>query len=66
MLTVSSESYISRMLLRFFEKNEVYRSSIKDIDGLIRPVDFIPETVNINDLFKKDAVKKEPSCDGGG
>ena len=35
----------------FFEKNEVYRSSIKDIDGLIRPVDFIPETVNINDLF---------------
>ena len=37
----------------FFEKNEVYRSSIKDIDGLIRPVDFIPETVNINDLFKK-------------
>ena len=29
----------------FFEKNEVYRSSIKDIEGLIRPVDFIPETV---------------------
>lgn len=42
----------------FFEKNEVYRSSIKDIDGLIRTVDFIPETVNINDLFKKMQSKK--------
>lgn len=42
----------------FFEKNEVYRSSIKDIDVLIRPVDFIPETVNINDLFKKMQSKK--------
>lgn len=42
----------------FFEKNEVYRSSIKDIDGLIRPVDFITETVNINDLFKKMQSKK--------
>lgn len=42
----------------FFQKNEVYRSSIKDIDGLIRPVDFIPETVNINDLFKKMQSKK--------
>ena len=42
----------------FFEKNEVYRSSIKDIDGLVRPVDFIPETVNINDLFKKMQSKK--------
>ena len=42
----------------FFEKNEVCRSSIKDIDGLIRPVDFIPETVNINDLFKKMQSKK--------
>lgn len=42
----------------FFEKNEVYRSSIKDIDGLIRPVDFIPETVNINDLFKKMQSKR--------
>ena len=42
----------------FFEKNEVYRSSIKDIDGLIRPVDFIPETVNINDLFKKMQSEK--------
>ena len=42
----------------FLEKNEVYRSSIKDIEGLIRPVDFIPETVNINDLFKKMQSKK--------
>ena len=42
----------------FFEKNEVYRSSIKDIDGLIRPVDFITETVYINDLFKKMQSKK--------
>lgn len=42
----------------FFEKNEVYRTSIKDIEGLIRPVDFIPETVNINDLFKTMQSKK--------
>lgn len=42
----------------FFEKNEIYRTSIKDIDGLIRPVDFIPETVNINDLFKLMQTKK--------
>lgn len=42
----------------FFERNEIFRSSIKDIDGLIRPVDFIPETVNINDLFKTMQSKK--------
>ncbi len=42
----------------FFEKNEIFRTSIKDIDGLIRPVDFIPETVNINDLFKTMQSKK--------
>lgn len=42
----------------YFEKNEIFRTSIKDIDGLIRPVDFIPETVNINDLFKTMQSKK--------
>ncbi|WP_455722050.1 hemolysin family protein [Agathobacter sp.] len=42
----------------FFERNEIFRTSIKDIDGLIRPVDFIPETVNINDLFKTMQSKK--------
>lgn len=42
----------------FFERNEIFRTSIKDIDGLIRPVDFIPETVNINALFKTMQSKK--------
>ncbi len=42
----------------FFERNEIFRTNIKDIDGLIRPVDFIPETVNINDLFKTMQSKK--------
>lgn len=42
----------------FFEKNEVYRSSIKDIDGLIRPVDFIPETVNSMICLKRCSLKR--------
>ncbi len=31
--------------------NELYRTSIKDIPKLIRDVDFVPETMRINDLF---------------
>ena len=42
----------------FFQKGWVYRTSIKDIEGLIRPVEFVPETVGINDLFKNMQQKK--------
>lgn len=42
----------------FAQKNEVFRTSIKDIPGLIRDVDFVPETLNINRLFKMMQAKK--------
>lgn len=45
-------------VFKYFFKNEVYRTSIKNIKNLIRPVDFIPETVNINDLFKTMQASK--------
>lgn len=36
----------------FVQRNELFRTSIKDIPKLIREVDFIPETMKINTLFK--------------
>ena len=42
----------------FAQRNEVFRTSIKDIPGLIRDVDFVPETLNINRLFKMMQAKK--------
>lgn len=36
----------------FVQRNELYRTSIQDIPGLVREVDFIPETMKINDLFQ--------------
>ena len=42
----------------FAQKNEVFRTSIKDIKGLIREVDFVPETLNIHTLFQKMQAKK--------
>ena len=42
----------------FFQKNEYYRTSIKDIPGLVREVEFVPETVSISDLFKKMQSQK--------
>jgi len=42
----------------FFQKNEVFRTAIKDIPNLIREVDFIPETININTLFTKMQSEK--------
>ena len=36
----------------------MFRTSIKDIPGLIRDVDFVPETLNINRLFKMMQAKK--------
>lgn len=42
----------------FVQKNEVFRTPIKDIPGLIREVDFVPETLNIHALFKMMQAKK--------
>lgn len=42
----------------FAQRNEVFRTSIKDIPGLIRDVDFVPETLNIHSLFKMMQAKK--------
>jgi len=42
----------------FAQKNEVFRTSIKDIPNLIREVDFVPETLNIHMLFKMMQAKK--------
>lgn len=37
---------------KFSQRNEVFRTSIKDIPGLLREVEFVPETMKINTLFK--------------
>lgn len=42
----------------FAQKNEVFRTSIRDIPNLIREVDFVPETLNIHTLFKMMQAKK--------
>lgn len=42
----------------FMQKNEIYRTSIKDVKGLVKSVEFVPETLNINKLFKKMQDKK--------
>ena len=46
----------------FSQKNEIFRTAIKDISGLIREVDFIPETININTLFTKMQTDKSHMC----
>ncbi len=42
----------------FAQKNEVFRTPIREIPGLIREVDFVPETLNIHALFKMMQAKK--------
>lgn len=42
----------------FSKRNELFRTSIKDIPGLLREAEFIPETMNINLLFTKMQSKK--------
>ncbi len=42
----------------FFKKNEIFRTPIKDIPGLLRDVEFIPETRNINSLFAEMQLAK--------
>jgi len=46
----------------YCQKNELFRTSVKDIPELIREVDFVPETMNVNTLFKKMQLKKSHMC----
>lgn len=36
----------------YVQRNELFRTPISEINGLIRDVDFIPETLKINTIFK--------------
>lgn len=42
----------------FAQKNEVFRTPVREIPGLIREVDFVPETLNIHSLFQMMQTKK--------
>ena len=44
--------------LAFAQRNELFRTPIKDISGLIREAEFVPETLNINTLFTKMQANK--------
>lgn len=46
----------------FCQKNEIFRTSVKDIPGLVREVDFITETIKINTLFQKMQSSKSQIC----
>ena len=46
----------------FCQKNEIFRTAVKDIPGLVRDVDFITETIKINTLFKKMQSEKSQIC----
>ena len=46
----------------FSQSNEIFRTPIKDIPDLIHEVDFITETININNLFKKMQMNKNHMC----
>lgn len=46
----------------YCQKNEIFRTSVKDIPGLVREVDFITETIKINNLFQKMQADKSQIC----
>lgn len=46
----------------FCQRNEFFRTSIKDIPKLIREVDFIPETLSIGTLFTQMQLDKNHLC----
>ena len=46
----------------YCQKNEIFRTSVKDIPELIREVDFILETTNIDTIFKKMQTEKTHIC----
>ena len=46
----------------YCQKNEIFRTSVKDIPGLVREVDFFTETIKINNLFQKMQSEKSQIC----
>ena len=46
----------------YCQKNEIFRTPVKDIPGLVREVDFITETIKINNLFNKMQSDKSQIC----
>jgi len=46
----------------YCQRNEIFRTSVKDIPELIREVDFIPETINIDAIFKTMQSEKTHIC----
>lgn len=46
----------------FCQRNEIFRTPVKDIPGLVRDVDFITETIKINNLFQKMQSEKSHIC----
>lgn len=44
--------------LAYAQRNELFRTSIKDIPNLIREAEFVPETLNINILFTRMQANK--------
>lgn len=46
----------------YCQKNEIFRTAVKDIPGLVREVDFITETIKINTLFQKMQSSKNQIC----
>lgn len=44
--------------LAYAQRNELFRTSIKDIPNLIREAEFVPETLNINTLFTRMQANK--------
>lgn len=46
----------------YCQRNEIFRTSVKDIPELVREVDFITETIKINSLFKKMQTAKSHIC----
>ena len=46
----------------YCQKNEIFRTAVKEIPGLVREVDFITETIKINNLFKKMQSEKSQIC----
>ncbi len=46
----------------YCQRNELFRTAVKDLPQLLREVDFITETLNINILFTKMQTEKNHIC----
>ena len=47
-----------KQLLKFVDDSKNLNKRLQDVDGLIREIDFIPETNTINSLFNRMKIKK--------